>query len=54
MGPCFRGMENAVLNATNTNGQAMLQWGHALGAWKTRSGADISEWREYRFNGAML
>ena len=34
MGPCFRGMENSG-NVTQRIDPIDLQWGHALGAWKT-------------------
>ena len=36
MGPCFRGMENDSLLVSHSCAARILQWGHALGAWKTR------------------
>ena len=35
MGPCFRGMENYLVICSPRGSQELLQWGHALGAWKT-------------------
>ena len=43
MGPCFRGMENAMTK-TCPSGSVNLQWGHALGAWKTATRGDGCTW----------
>ena len=53
MGPCFRGMENqfVYVNGPTT---FTLQWGHALGAWKTIHAEDEIQARKLSFNGAML
>ena len=42
MGPCFRGMENGWKDIEPIS-PSFLQWGHALGAWKTAASQQLAQ-----------